>query len=407
MNNTNIEKNTADNKLVITDYQDRRISVLFLQGKPYDIEVHEKDGGILGSIHVAKVKDIAANIDAAFIDIELSGTRITCFYSLKSNKHHIYTDRKVHEKLKAGDEIVVQIIKEAAKNKAPIASSDIAITGRYTVAARGRGNILFSSKIKDTKWKKEQIERLSAKLQEENFIDIIVRTGAYQANEALIESEAKYLSEKLKLLLEKAYYKTAPSLVAYDDKSYINIVKKIGESIDFEIISDVFDVYEDLIAYAKESGFLSENRIRYYQDDMLSLIKLYALDGVISEALAKKVWLKSGAYIVIEHTEALTVIDVNTGKNGSKSAAEEVIRKTNLEAMYEITRQFRMRNLSGIILVDFIDMKSAEDREQLLYKCNAELKKDFLKAEAIDFTALNLMEITRQKIKKPLYENFK
>lgn len=399
-----------ENRLIITDYEDKRISILFLDRQAYDIEVYEKEKGILGSIHIAKVKDLMPNIDAAFIDIEYRGEKITCFYSLKDNRNPIYADQKKHESLKPGDEIIVQIVREAAKTKAPIASSKLAFSGVYSVATVGRGRLLFSSKIKDADWKEEAKKELKLKIGE--GADILLRTNAYGADFAKIEAEAKALEKKLLSLIEHASYRKAPSLLYEDESAYIHMIKKLGEGFLSEILTDIEEVYLEISEYCKEKNLIAAENLRHYRDEMLSLSKLYAIESLLSEALAKKVWLKSGAYLVIEQTEALSVIDVNTGKKEGKPSskggnARNLIRETNFEAMIEIARQLRMRNLSGIIIIDFIDMSAREDKEELLYRFNQELKKDPVKASALGFTSLHLMEMTRQKIKKPLCEHFR
>ena len=148
-------------------------------------------------------------------------------------------------------------------------------------------------------------------------------------------------------------------------------------------------------------------KLRFYEDTGLSLKALYRLEKGLNDALAARVWLKSGAYLVIEPTEALTVIDVNTGKYTGGRDKQETIRKINLEAAREIAGQLRLRNLSGIILVDFVDLDKKEAQEELLLYMRELLKRDSMKAAAVDMTALGLMEITRKKQKKTLAEQAK
>lgn len=148
-------------------------------------------------------------------------------------------------------------------------------------------------------------------------------------------------------------------------------------------------------------------KVRLYEDRMLPLKALYRLEKGLDDGLCEKVWLKSGAYLVIEPTEALTVIDVNTGKYTGGSKKQKVIQKINQEAAKEIARQLRLRNLSGIILVDFVDMKEKEAQEELLAFMRELLKKDPMKAAAVDLTSLGLMELTRKKQRKPLLEQAK
>lgn len=396
-----------ENKLIITDYKEKRVSLLFSDQKAYDIEVYEREKGVLGSIHVAKVKDLVPNIDAAFVDIEYRGEKITCFYSLKDNRSPLYADQKEHEAIRPGDEIIVQVVREAAKTKGPIVSSKLALSGIYSVAAAGEGRVLFSSKIRDADWKEEAREALR---QTAKGVDILVRTHAYRKDFSLIESEAEALRQKLLSVIDLGAYRRAPSLLHEDESAYIHLMKKLGEDLT-QVITDIEEVHLEIANYCRERSPALLEKLRYYQDPLLSLGKLYAIESVFSEALAKKVWLKSGAYLVIEQTEALSVIDVNTGKKegnaySKKGDARRLIRETNFEAMPEIARQLRLRNLSGIILIDFIDMESKEDREALLRRFNEELEKDPVKARALGFTALHLMEMTRQKIKKPLHEHF-
>ena len=208
----------------------------------------------------------------------------------------------------------------------------------------------------------------------------------------------------MKRLLEKARHTKAPALIKLSDKEYIGLLKQYLNGELKEIITDIDEVFEDISAYLKDSDKSKILSCRLYKDELLPLNKLYALDSLIEGVKQRKVWLKNGAYIVIDYTEAMTVIDVNTGKTDINKSAQETVYYTNLEAAKEIARQLRLRNISGIVIIDFIDMKSKELRDKLFNKLNKELKEDKVRSRAIDYTALNLVELTRQKIKKPLYE---
>ena len=395
-------------KIIITRYNKKIISIVYVNGKAYDIDTHILGEPLLNSIHVAKVKNITPNIDAAFLDIcvqkDNRGRNMKCFYSLNDNKSHLYLDKMPHSNLKEGDDILVQVIKESAKSKVPITSSHISLSGIYAVVSIGRGRIHFSSKIKDGEWKQEMSEALKEYLDAD--IDILLRTNAYNADKALIINDIKTYKEKLGDIFEKAAYRTSPSFLYSSDKSYISMVKKYLNSGLMEILTDIEPIYNEIRQFVEyhDSSYLP--RIRFYNDLLQPLSKLYSIETLLSEVLTKKVWLKSGAYIVIEYTEGLTVIDVNTGKRSNKGSANENAKRTNIEAAIEIARQLRLRNISGIVVVDFIDMNTKQDQDELFCIISDELKKDPLKAVAVDITALNLVEITRQKIKKPLYEQF-
>lgn len=392
-------------KLLISSYKDKYLAVYYKGDKAYDIEVLDKDVRMLDSIHIAKVGNIADNISAAFLDIvnpSNKDERLKAYYSLTDNKRHIYTDFSEHERFKQNDEILVQITKEAAKGKACIASSNISLSAVYTVLSLGQGKITFSSKIDDKVWKEEIKSELIRYLDKD--FNLVLRTNSYKVKNELIQKELLLLSEEMKGLLEKARHTKAPALIKFSDKEYIGLLKQYLNGELKEIITDIDEVFEDISAYLKDSDKSKIPSCRLYKDELLPLNKLYALDSLIEGVKQRKVWLKNGAYIVMDYTEAMTVIDVNTGKTDINKSAQETIYYTNLEAAKEIARQLRLRNISGIVIIDFIDMKSKELRDKLFNKLNKELKEDKVRTRAIDYTALNLVELTRQKIKKPLYE---
>ena len=170
------------------------------------------------------------------------------------------------------------------------------------------------------------------------------------------------------------------------------------------IITDDLAIYEQIRDYLQE--FQPENcqKLRFYEDKLVSLNKLYSLDIRLQEALQERVWLKSGGYLVIQPTEALIVIDVNSGKSIAKKQAQEHYLKINLEAAEEIAHQLRLRNLSGIIIIDFIDMKSEEDNDTLMKSLRSYVRTDHVRVQVVDMTKLHLVELTRKKIKKSLKE---
>ena len=145
--------------------------------------------------------------------------------------------------------------------------------------------------------------------------------------------------------------------------------------------------------------------LRFYEDSLLPLYKLYRLETALEEIASEKVWLKSGGYLVIQQTEAFVSIDVNSGKFAGKKKAEETYRKINLEAAAQIARQLRLRNLSGIILIDFINMDNSDHKEELLHVLQKYLRKDPVKGVVVDMTKLNIVEVTRKKVRRPLFED--
>ena len=171
-------------------------------------------------------------------------------------------------------------------------------------------------------------------------------------------------------------------------------------------MTDNKSLYEAVSSYAK-TAFPENTQIRLYEDKLLPLYKLYSLESALEHGLHEKVWLKSGGFLVIQQTEAFVCIDVNTGKFTANKEMEETFRKINLEAAAEIALQLRLRNLSGIILIDFINMKSPKHKKELMENLQAYLNRDPVKGTVVDMTSLNIVEVTRKKVRKSLTEEMK
>lgn len=205
----------------------------------------------------------------------------------------------------------------------------------------------------------------------------------------------------MKRLYEKtAVYgrsRTCFSCVYETEPFYMNAVRDTYSKHLDEIVTDIPEVFEHIVAYLKEVSHGEENKVRLYEDALLPLYKLYRIGMVLEEVQKQKVWLKSGGFLVIQQTEAFVSIDVNSGKFTGKKKAEETYRKINLEAAGEIARQLRLRNLSGIILIDFINMENPDHQDELFHVLQKHLRKDSVKAKAVDITPLHILEMTRKK----------
>ncbi len=383
-------------KFVITRWNGRLLTAQFAGREAVELGL-EEESSILGNIYIGKVKNIVKNLNSAFVDF---GSDRTGYYSLTDNPVSLFADGH-SGKLKCGDEIVVQVAKEAVKTKDPVLTGNLNFTGKYAVLTAGKTLIGFSSKISDRSWKdgvKPQLEALA-----DGRAGIIVRTNAYMQEEPLFR-EVSVLMEEYSRVLEEAKYRTCYSLLSEAEPEYLQSLRSCPAGSLEEIVTDEEDVYRNLESYFKLYEPESVLKLRLYTDPMVSLSALYSLETVMEQACQKRVWLKSGGYLVIEYTEAMVVIDVNTGKYSGKKNLADTIRMINLEAAAEISRQMRLRNLSGIIMVDFIDMKEDADKELLMDTLRGLARKDPVKTTVVDMTGLNLVEITRKKEKKPLWE---
>lgn len=385
------------NKRIITEYQGHIMTAVMENDKIVSLDFDDQKPSMLGSIYVGKVKNIVNNIEAAFVDI---GCGDNCYYSLKENKHHIFLNQKTNDKLVEGDEILVQVSKEAAKTKAPIVTSQINLAGKYAVLILNSPGIGFSSKIKNKAFKKAVKEALGILPVEE--YGVIIRTNAEQVAPEDISEEVMKLVFLAARVTDSAKFSACYTCVYSPVRPYIAKIRD-SYSRDESIVTDSEIVYNQIMEEFWDSDQELCERVKKYEDSY-PLMKLYSLETVLEKALSKKVWLKSGGYLYIEPTEALTVIDVNTGKFLAGKDSEKTFLKINLEAAEEIAVQLKLRNLSGIIVIDFIDMKDKEDIDTLISALKNHLRNDPVKTTFVDITPLGLAEITRQKIKKPIYE---
>lgn len=394
------------NKLIITRWNNKILTALMTNSKCRSLKLEpEKEKSILGNIYVGKVKNIVKNIGAAFIDL---GDGQMGFYSLTENKHHIFADvtsRPPSSQPKPGDELIVQVSKDAVKTKDPVLSCYLNFTGKYSVLTVGKPMIGFSAKIRDALWK-DDVRTYLSEYQDERF-GIIIRTNAKEVTKEEIGKEVSFLKEQMNRLLSTAACRTCFSRLYENEPSYVLSLRDTYAKNLEKIVTDDRECYEQMNHYLMENQPEDLNKLFFYEDSMLPLMKLYSLETAIEEATGRHVWLKSGGYLVIEPTEALTVIDVNTGKYSGKKNIEDTLLKINLEAAVETARQIQLRNLSGIIIVDFIDMALPEHKEQLLTLLEIELSADPVKTVLVEMTKLGLVEITRKKVNRPLHEQLK
>ena len=302
-----------------------------------------ENNSLLGSIHIGRVKKISKNINAAFVEIEYNKERQTVYFDMPDIKYIIFADEKEHTALHEGDDIVIKISKLPIKNK--LAGATANISG-------------VSTEVLDN-----------------------------------IKSRKNYIK--------------SPSMLYAGESDYIEIIKDRLKYTTFDIVTDIEEVYEKILSFLRENHSELVDRVRLYEDQMITMNKLYSIDTLFESALDKRVWLKDGGYLFIEPTEALTVIDVNTGKNVQKKDASAVKLKTNLEALKESARQMRLRNISGIIVIDLINTADKSEVDLLYHTMKDYLKEDRLNTVAIDITKLCLFEITRRKRKPSLLEVMK
>mgnify|MGYP005763222333 FL=1 len=365
-------------QIIITKIKNHMISAWLHDHEIVEFQCcNTKQKNIVGSIYLGKVKNVVKNINGAFVEFEKGELGFLPMRDLS---------------LKAEEEIIVQVKKEGSREKKPLLSQQIELTGKYLVLTSDKAAIGISNKIKDRE-QRQELREMAEPMVTESY-GFILRTSAAGASREAVMREAQELADKYEEIVRKGRYRTPFQLLEVNqDMESMLLFGKLPDQTglvitDQDILADSLKRQGYNIRYAAEAGEIERQyRIRHF----------------LREALSRKIWMRSGGFLYIEQTEAMAVIDVNTGKSiGNKNKADH-IRKINLEAAKEAARQIRLRNLSGIIVIDFIDMKSEYDKETLLRVMQQYLDQDSKKAAAVDITKLGLMEITRKKERNPLF----
>ena len=358
-----------------------------------------------GEIYVARVERIVPNIKGAFVKISSDQN---CYLPLSNVKKPFYTCKRAKcMDMAAGDELLVQIQKEAQKTKDPVVTTELSIHGSYCVLTTGNTQNGVSKKVS-----KEDRERLFSILntciagrtlpdEVSKEFGIIIRTNGADTKPEILSWDIQSTIEQYGKIISTSAFKNFGTLV-YEPESFLDrILKKIDIRNVESITTDQEDIYEALVSYYSHHVDDVSSRIRSYQDDAISLHTLYGFRKHMEELTSTKVWLPCGGNILIETLETLTVIDVNSAKSQDKHS--DFLLKLNLEAAKEVARQLKLRNISGMILVDFVNMKKSEEMV-LIDFLKKELAKDLDLCSFIDITKLGLVEITRKKQYPPLHE---
>lgn len=366
-----------------------------------DIRINGPDGELTpGDIFVGRIDSVVDGIHGAFVSI---GRERNCFLKLdrviKPVGNRTHADGKLH----AGDELLVQIERDEGRNKPATVVTDFSLTGIYVVVIHGKKEVRVSSKIEDNAWKNAMRTKVA------EWIDgdyaVMLRTNSYTAEESAVRAEFEMLSNTYHQLL------TAASTRAIGTKLFAGLPDYLCDFRDNKQEAPDRILTEDEDVYAAVKDFADRFRKDYSPIIELRDRKVYPLEAEfnmrahLTELTARKVWLKSGAYLVFDATEAMTVIDVNSGKASASKSVSSGFLSCNLEAAKEIAYQIRMRNLSGIIIVDFIDMDREEERKELMQTLKALIEPDEVRTKVVDITKLNLVEITRMKKHRPLEED--
>ena len=338
-----------------------------------------KNSKKVSNIYRGIVKKVIPGIQACFVDV---GFEKLAYLQLDKDSN-----------IKAGQDILVQVNKEAVGTKGAKLNTEISLAGRYLVYIPTNDRITLSNKILDEK-ERFRLKKIAKSVSNDSE-GLIIRTEAVGCTKEELEQDIKALKEKYEEILKEYRLGIGPKLL-YKELDFSS--KYIKENVNDETEKIITN---DIAKYEELKKILESIKIEYKDKLILEenkdIFDLYRVENQIDKALNKKVWLKSGGYLIIDKTEALTVIDVNTGKFTGNLKLEETVYKTNIEAAIEVCRQLKLRDIGGIVIIDFIDMHKATYKKEVINILNEELKKDKRKTEVLGMTRLGLVELTRRR----------
>ncbi len=359
---------------------------------------------LVGNIYQGKVENVLPGMQAAFVDIGLEKNAFLFVEDALPPKTPGEEETgpgagaNIMDVLKEGQEILVQIAKEPIGSKGARVTTHITLPGRYLVLMPTVDYIGISRRIEDDS-ERERLRAIAEKVKIPNT-GLIIRTMAEGLTEEELHQDIMLLTKLWKKIQNRAYHGPVPNLVHKDLELVQRILRDLfTEDIDNLIIDSRYE-YEKVLELMELTSPDLKNRVILYEQD--NLFEKYGVDEEIEKILKPRIWLRCGGYIVVDQTEALTAIDVNTGKYVGSINLADTVFKTNLEASIEIARQLRLRNIGGIIIIDFIDMPNQIHQNQVLQKLEEEIKKDKTKTNILGLSQLGLVEMTRKKVRQGL-----
>lgn len=393
--------------IVNVDTRETRVAVIEA-GKLVELHV-EREERVVGSIYKCKVANVLAGMDAAFVDIGLERNAFLYVADVLPEMDDEFPAArkdmgraiKIKDVLKVGQEVLVQVVKGPRGTKGARVSTRVSLPGRYLVLMPESDHVGVSRKI-ESDTERDRLKRISENIRPLGF-GMIVRTEAEGRGEADIRKDLEFLLRMWSQVQEKAAKISAPGLVHQELSLIYKMIRDVFSSDVSKMIVDSPVDYEKAVELVELFSPKLMSRLQLY-DEPEPIFEHFAVESEIDSLLRRKVWLKSGGHLTIDNTEALTTIDVNTGKFIGSTSLSDTILKTNLDAVNEIARQLRLRDIGGIIVIDFIDMSNPKDRQKVVGALEKELHKDRTRTKISHISPLGLIEMTRKRTGETLTE---
>lgn len=362
-----------------------------------------------GNIYLGKVQNVLPGMEAAFVDIGTPKNGViyrsdVTFDPSDTDGEHKRRDRpRIEQMIRNGQTVLVQVTKNPIAHKGARLTMEVSLAGRFVVMVPNQPDTYgISKRLPDDE--RKRLRKVLDRLRPADA-GLIVRTAAEGATEEELERDMLRLNEQWRQISELAKRSKGGTLLYKEPPLAVRVIREEFNKEYRQVLIDDRALYEEVRGYVEAVAPALAERVEFYDDD-LALFERFHIHEQLVKALDRKVWLPSGGSLIIEKTEALTVIDVNTGKNVGKSNLEETVFRNNLEAAEEVARQLRLRDIGGIIVIDFIDMEIKENQAEVVRVFREALARDKTRTQAFEISELGLVEMTRKRISEGLLESF-
>ena len=390
---------------------DRTTHIGVLEGRSlvehYVGSLEPDDTAIDGNIYLGKVQNVLPGMEAAFIDIGTPKNGVLYRGDVAFDPHDVEESHpRIERLLKNGQSVLVQVTKNPIGAKGARLTQEVSLAGRFVVMVPGQPETYgISKRLPDDE--RKRLRRVLEGLRPPDA-GLIVRTAAEGATDVELRRDVERLRAQWEQISKVAARAKAPSLVYQEPTLVVRVIREEFTKEYRGVVIDDRDLYQEVRGYVEAIAPELAERVEYYdpEEEGLPLYERFHVQEQLLKALDRKVWLPSGGSLIVESTEALTVIDVNTGKNVGRTNLEETVYRNNLEAAEEVARQLRLRDIGGIIVIDFIDMEIRKNRDDVIRAFRDALARDKTRTQVFDISELGLVEMTRKRISEGLVETF-
>ncbi|MEX2101175.1 MAG: Rne/Rng family ribonuclease, partial [Actinomycetota bacterium] len=396
----------TDKQMVITEHGDRdQIAILEDRDLVQHYVTRAGAKSMVGNVYLGRVQNVLPGMEAAFVDVGKGRNAVLYAGEVNYSAEELDGDTppRIEEVLKPGQSVIVQVTKDPMGGKGARLTAQISMPGRFLVMVPQSNVFGISRRINDDDRKRLKAIAKAIKPSEHG---VIIRTAAEKATEEQLDADLQRTIDAWKAIEKRSKKAKAPDLLYEEPELTVRVVRDLFTDEEFkELVTDSEAIY------AKVNGYLTDvapdlaEKVRMHEGK-LSAFEAFHVTEQIHKALDRKVWLPSGGYLIIERTEAMTVVDVNTGKSVGKTNLEETVVNTNLEASREVARQLRLRDIGGIIIVDFIDMLLEKNKNQVVDTLREAMSLDKTRSQVYEIGPLGLLEITRKRVSGGLVESF-